>query len=97
MNRVYTCIYRKGGKSCVADVVCHADSAAAFDEATKLLELRGRDKIFAMVPGQHSSYTLLPPVPDRKPAVSTADLDARDRVPAHPLNEGFKDYIPSGF
>ena len=100
MNRIYTCIYRKGGQDYAEDVMCQSNSSAMFVEAAEKLQLRSKDQIFAMVPGQHSSYTLLSPAQEQQSAVSIADLDARDRIPAHHLNknsEDLKDYVPPGF
>ena len=103
MNRIYTCVYGKNGRIHVGDVVCQSDDPALFVEAANKLQLRSKDQIFAMVPGQHSSYTLLPAAAESQRNVSTADLDARDRIPAHHLNkiaeerESIKDYVPPGF
>ena len=103
MNRIYTCIYRKDGQDHADDVVCQSDSPTLFVEAAKKLQLRSKDQIFAMVPGQHSGYTLLAPTIEPQSTVSTADLDARDRIPAHHLNktvedrENLEDYVPPGF
>jgi hypothetical protein len=53
--RVYTCIFEKNGKVAAQDITGPFDRAAAIDTANDKLGLnKSADKLYALVPGQHS-------------------------------------------
>ena len=87
--RVYTCIFEKNGKVAAEDITGPFDRAAAIDAANDKLGLnKSADKLYALVPGQHSDRLWI--VEDEKPKVKKS-IEKKGATGPWPTN------LPPGF
>ena len=92
--RIYTCIYRKNGKTEVKDVTGPFDRKPAIDHANKELELDDGDELYALVPGQHTRRAWV--IDSKSNHEEPSILHKNDGSGRH-SGVSLQDYVPNGF
>tara|TARA_R110000851_G_scaffold228520_1_gene381244 strand:+ start:203 stop:475 length:273 start_codon:yes stop_codon:yes gene_type:complete len=89
--RIYTCIYRKNGKTEARDVTGPFDRKTAIEHANKELDLDENDELYALVPGQHTRGAWV--------IDGTSQYEKAKNYKSGAPHSGvtLQDYVPNGF
>jgi hypothetical protein len=94
--RIYTCIYKKDGKIKARDFTGPFDCKKAEEVASDTLGLcENRDRIYALVPGQHANRVWIIDC-EKTDASNKPEVEYKKQTP-HESGICLKDYVPNGF